>query len=96
MYDPKFDRTPDALRFPLPDETVFAHVRRVVDEWKQNKDGVVFGSAPARLRAEFPEVFGRIDDDRLGTLCALAWLYLGANAVNDRVLHKWFVDAVRS
>ena len=95
MYDPKLHATPDELRFAQSGETVFSHVRRVVDHWKHSQGELVFGTAPEQLRTEFPEVFGRLDDERLGVLCALVWLYLGSNTVNDRTLHKWFVDAVR-
>jgi hypothetical protein len=95
MYDPKADATRDEERYAKPDETLYQHVFRAIEYWRTKPDSLVFVSLPAELKREFPEVYGRLDDDRLGIIVALVWAYLGGQStVNDRVIRKWFRDAV--
>ncbi|MBX3375840.1 MAG: hypothetical protein KF678_02405 [Phycisphaeraceae bacterium] len=95
MYHPKVDGTRDEERFAKPGETLFQHLFRTHEYWRQRPDTLVFVTIPAELKQEYPDVYGRIDDERLGTMVALVWAYLGGKgSVNDRVIRKWFRDAV--
>ena len=96
MYDPKVDGTRDEERYAKPGETLYQHLFRVHEYWRTRPDSLVFVDLPAELKREFPDAYGRIDDESLGTIVALVWAYLGGKGtVNDRITRKWFRDALR-
>lgn len=96
MYDPDLHATTDEERFSRPGETVFEHVHRVLESWRSDPGrNVTWNDLPAELKRDYPEVFGRFDDQSLGTVVSLVWLYLGGKGtVNDRIIKKWFRDAI--
>jgi hypothetical protein len=94
MYDPNKDATRDQERFPLDGETLFQHVHRVVEHWKDNQPQLLFDTLPAELRRDYPDIFGRFDNERLGIIISLVWIYLGASTVNDATIRKWFREAI--
>lgn len=97
MYNSNTDGTTDEERISKPNETIFAHVYRVIESFKasQLNTGLTFKDLPAEFKRAYPEVFGRFDDESLGTIVSLVWLYLGGkSSVNDRIIRKWFRDAI--
>lgn len=97
MYDPKTDSLKNPERYAKPGETLYQHLFRVHEYSRSKPDRVVFEQIPAELQREFPDVYGKIDTERLGTIVALVWSYLGGKgAVNIPVVKKWFREAVDS
>lgn len=93
MYDPKVDATRPNERFAEPNETIFSHVRRVVNHYKDKQRQLVFDGMPQELQRDYPEIFGRLDTEQLGILCSLVWLYLEHPHINS--LRKFFRDSVK-
>ena len=87
--------TPKVERTPLDEETISKAVRRVVDAWQDRDDTDVFGDFRQEIQREHPEIFGRLDDESLGILCSLVWLYLG-HGTNKKSLMKWFRDSAKA
>ncbi len=95
MYDPKLDGMPDEIRYSKPGETLYQHLFRSHEHFRNKPDELVFVTIPAELKAQFPQVYGQIDDEKLGTIVALVWAYLaGKGNVNDRVIRKWFRESI--
>ncbi|MCE7973555.1 MAG: hypothetical protein DYG92_04405 [Leptolyngbya sp. PLA1] len=98
MYNPKTQATTVGRRFAMPGETIFGHVHRVLEDWRSDpgRGTLTFVDRPAELKRDYPDVFGRFDDESLGTIVSLLWLYLKGSkgTVNDRVIRKWLREAI--
>ena len=83
----------DSERFAQEGETLSQAVRRVVDYWHEHQSEGCFNEYPDALMDQHPEIFGELDKEQLGVLCALVWIYLG-EGVNKNLLLNWFNRAL--
>ena len=80
----------------LDGETLYQAVRRVVDAWGERDDDTAT-TFPQELKRRFPHALGSIDDDALGVLCALVWMYVGGKpGIQAKTFMKWWDDALAS
>ena len=81
--------TRDSERLPQPEETISQSVRRVVGYWQTHQRDCVFVDCPRQLAEEYPDIFGCMNQEDLGILCSLVWIFLG-EGVNQSKLLRWF------